>query len=122
MRKKGMSHFSKSVPYLAALSNPSISRKFYKALVREAGDHLIKTLSELIFNVLSDTVPIKKGSPAKKFLHTRKKLFSFLTRKSVSLKRKRARILDRGYPVLPILVEATKPTLKELSRGWLEEW
>jgi hypothetical protein len=40
----------------------------------------------------------------------------------VSLKRKRARILDRGYPVLPILVEATKPTLKELSRGWLEEW
>lgn len=113
-------YFLRSVPYLAVLS-AGPSRRLYRILTREAGDHLVKTLSEFCLNLDVETIAVR-GVEASKVKKRRRKYLSELSKKSVSLKRKRVLIIEKGYPTLPILIRVAKEDLKHLSGEWLNVW
>ncbi|CAH3025315.1 unnamed protein product, partial [Porites evermanni] len=73
-----------------------------KAVLKAADDALVRTISECVFNVLKETVPVSK--PAKRKLLKHKKALTALAEKSTPLNKKKQILVQHGGNFLSVLL------------------
>ena len=109
-------HPEKSVPYLLILATEPKNRKLYRLILKEvAGEFLIKSLSELALNLIGGVVEVPSAQ-----IEKNSSLLTLLASKRASLTQKRKLLLSRGFPVIPKLIRASWPALKQLPA--VETW
>ena len=116
MAKKKTAGLRPHADFIRLLGNPSYSRKFKMAMLREAPDSCIGKLCECILNILKGVVPLTPHQKAK--IAPAKQVLRRLVEPGKSIKDRRKTLIRQTggiFPLLPLLPALLGPVLGGLA-------